>query len=58
MTIEKALNSLRQVKTVEEWNEARERIKTQIDPHTWVKHYVPLIDANGLIVEVLGKDGE
>lgn len=47
---------LYKVKDVEEWNQTRETIKGMVTQEDWFENYVPVIDASGLIVEVLGKD--
>jgi hypothetical protein len=62
MTLEQAVESLKQVKSVEEWNSKRDSIRSKVireqGPNVWVTEYVPTIDGNGLIVEVLGPDKE
>ena len=56
MNLERAIEILKQSKNVQDWNEKREFIKLQMDELTWLTHYMPTIDASGLIVEILGKD--
>ena len=58
MTLNKAIELLSQVGTVEEWNAVRDSIKAKVTDKDWVKNYVPTIDVSGLIVEVLGRDGK
>lgn len=58
MTLNKAIDLLSQVGTVEEWNEVRDSIKAKVTDKDWVRNYVPTIDGSGLIVEVLGRDGK
>jgi hypothetical protein len=57
MNVTAAIGILGQCKSVDEWNEKRESIKASVTMQDWVENYVPLIDANGLIVRVLGRDG-
>ena len=56
MTPEKAISILSKVKSVEEWNQTRDYIKSQVYPQDWLKLYFPIIDASGLIVTILGQD--
>jgi hypothetical protein len=57
ISLTEAIKSLREVKTVDQWNNTRDAIKASVnDQVKWRKEYVPTIDASGLIVEVLGKD--
>lgn len=58
MKLNKAIELLSQVGTVEEWNEVRDSIKAKVTDRDWVQNYLPTIDASGLIVEVLGRDGK
>ena len=58
MTLNKAIELLSQVGTVDEWNAVRDSIKAKVTDKDWVKNYVPAIDVSGLIVEVLGRDGK
>jgi hypothetical protein len=51
-----AIGILGQCKSVEEWNDKREAIKSAVLPGEWVRYFVPAIDASGLIVRVLGRD--
>ena len=57
ISLTEAIKSLKEVKTVEQWNDIRDSVKASVnDQVKWRKEYVPTIDASGLIVEVLGKD--
>lgn len=57
ISLPEAINALKQVKNVDQWNATRDAIKASVnDQVKWRKEYVPTIDASGLIVEVLGKD--
>tara|TARA_R110000868_G_scaffold267155_1_gene526435 strand:- start:602 stop:784 length:183 start_codon:yes stop_codon:yes gene_type:complete len=56
MTIERAIEMLKQTKDVEQWNTTRDHIKTQLSTDEWFKGYQYIIDASGLIVQVLGPD--
>lgn len=56
MTTDKAIAMLSQAADVKEWNEIRETIKTAVKQEDWLANYVPVIDASGIIVEVLGRD--
>ena len=46
-----AIAALKEVKSVEEWNEMRDRYKRFLN-----QQELAFIDASGLITEVLGKD--
>lgn len=56
MTVERAISMLKEAKDVENWNNIREYIKTQLSTEEWFQRYQYLVDASGLIVKVLGPD--
>lgn len=56
MTLERAVAMLSESKSVREWNNTREYIKSQMDAETWLTGFFPTIDTSGLIVRVLGTE--
>lgn len=56
MSLEQAIEMLKQAKDVHHWNEIRDNIKFQMTNKEWFSKYFFAIDASGLIVEVLGRD--
>lgn len=56
MNLGRAIEMLKQSKDVKQWNSIREHIKMQLSDDEWFKSYQYIIDASGLIVQVLGPD--
>lgn len=56
MTVETAVEIMKEAYNVQVWNALRDHIKSKVTQIEWLKYYVPAIDASGLIVQVLGKD--
>lgn len=56
MTLQEALEKLQQAKDIDDWNNIRDGIKSQLPMNVWLKEFAPTIDGSGLVVEILGSD--